>query len=215
MKRIMSCLACFLLVACQANPFAAHPTAKEKAASEQAELVKKARQVINQQLHKKEYPFQMMVDPMRGKRRFLGKQAGEDWSLKELPSRELVMQRKEERIYAYHRSKTEVMTTWQAGLVSPRDHLAFVLEMAKSYRKGPSIQVNGQKADVIEVDIDEGKLLDKIKQTLFHDAAIALPDKMKVAYKLAVVRPHRLVRVTLLIQAPDREQVQQLTYEFI
>lgn len=214
MKKIMSgCLVCLLLVACQASPFAVHPTVREKERAEQAKLAQQVRHLIILQLQKREYSFQMMAPP--SKRCFRGSQVGEDWTIKECPSRKLVMQRKEKRVHVYHDSKTEVLTLRQAGLVSPRDHLSFVLEMAKSYRIGPSIQVNHQPADVIEVDIDEKRLLDKIKQTLFLEDTVAMPDKIKVGYKLAIAKPNKLVQLTLLIQSQDRDHVQQLTYDLL
>jgi hypothetical protein len=214
MRKMAGCLVCALmLMGCQTDFVADQPTVKEKKVLAQEKLAQTARQVIQGWLKKKEYPFQLEI--MSGKRRFTGKQVADNWSLKDAVSHKLVMRRNGEHIYAYHDNRTELMTVKQAGLVSPRDHLSFVLSVAGKFRKGPVEWVDGQRVDVIEVDIDNGKLLDKLKQALFSNEAVQLPVNMAVTYKLAVQDSRRLTRVTLIIREPDRGQVQQLTYQLM
>ncbi|TCW41534.1 hypothetical protein [Laceyella sacchari] len=214
MRKMAGCLVCALmLMGCQTDFVADQPTVKEKKVLAQEKLAQTARQVIQGWLKKKEYSFQLEL--MSGKRRFTGKQVADNWSLKDAASQKLVMRRNGEHIYAYHDSGTEMMTVKQAGLVSPRDHLSFVLSVAGKFRQGTAEWVNGRRVDVIEVDIDNGKLLDKLKQALFSNETVRLPVNMAVTYKLAVQDARQLTKVTLIIREPDRGQVQQLTYQLM
>jgi hypothetical protein len=170
-------------------------------------------EAINRKLKESAYSYRLTVKQSGQVQIFTGKQQGENWVIHE-PKQKLEMERKGDRIWIHFAGKQEEMSTKQAGLVSPRDHLLLIKEIAKAFH--PLKAENNYRR--YRVEIDQHKWLQKLKQRLYtkeETPLFDLSEKMRVDYQLLFSENGtKLKRVTLTIEGydPDREQV--LTYSF-
>lgn len=156
---------------------------------------------INRKLKESAYSYRLTVKQSGQVRAFTGQQQGENWMIQE-SEKKLKMERKGNHILIHVAGKEEEMTAKQAGVISPRDHLQLIKEIAKSYHP-----VNG---GAFNVEIDQHKWLEKLKERLYLEEEtplFALSEKMQVNYRLLLAQNGtKLKKITLTIKGYDPDQ---------
>jgi hypothetical protein len=215
MKVLVALFGFIFLISCPGFSMHSPPPPKPKA--EQSQLKQIALEMIQQKLTEKDYVYQLTIQQQNRISLFSGKQSGLDWMIED-PKQKIKMERKGEQIFADYAGKKEEMTVKQAGLVSPKDHLAWIKEMAESFQPLADTSVNGEPVKQIEVKIDKSKLVGQLRQRVNarkDSPFFLLHTKMEIFYRLAYsAKNHKLLRMTLVILPENPVQKQELTYIF-
>ncbi len=151
-------LSMFFLCAGCSEPKANEPTSAEK---KQQQMMQQIHELLKNN-EQKEYGFALKIKGDQQTVCYQGKQIGEDWVITNAKGKK-VMERKNEKVWAYHLENKEEMTVKQAGLVSPKDHLFF---LKKVFGKMEIQKLKSSKQIKAIVTVDPYKFFDQFNQRL-------------------------------------------------
>ncbi|MBA4495145.1 hypothetical protein ACFO25_10145 [Paenactinomyces guangxiensis] len=221
--RLFAGLICFLfLTSCslQSSSETHLQSAKENVlAMKEKQLNREVRLVFSQKLDQSSYPFKVRVKKDGKVSELEGRQFYEDWSLQNRHTNQIRLEKKNRQVFIYYSNQKETLSLTQAGLVSPRDHLILIRDMAQNIRELSAIRVHGKKAVLAEVKINEEKLAQRLKGRISSphelNAFSGISNKVKVIYLLSYIPASKeLLRLRVKINSPDSLQYQEITYDF-
>lgn len=200
----------FLCAGCT-EPKVHEPTSAEKKQQEQ--------QMMQQQIHEllknggqKEYEFALQIRTDQETVQFEGKQAGENWVITDAKGKK-VMERKNEKVWAYHLENKEEMTVNQAGLVSPKDHLFFLKKVLGKVEYIQKWKSSTQKK--AKITVDPYKLSDQFKTRLNTSNAALFPvyEDFDIYYELIYSdSPDKQLKQIILNMSDEGKAAQTLIY---
>ncbi|SEN29667.1 hypothetical protein [Lihuaxuella thermophila] len=213
--RFLTGLICFfLLVSCSVQ------VTREQAAGGTKEIrVDQWKEVVAHKMNERQFPFTLKVRNDKRMKEFTGLQLSSDWSLKD-QRKKLVMEKKGQEVSLHYSGRTEKMTSGQAGLVSPRDHLMLMHDSGIFQRMLPPITFLGKKAARVEIKIDPKTLANQMKKRLntTNPKARIMQDfaeKTKVVYQVVFYpESKKLLLLRVVIRASPRSPAQEIIYKF-
>jgi hypothetical protein len=184
------------------------PSPAEIKRAEQSRLQQELQHLIHRAEQKKHYAFCLQIQNSKQKEEYKGMQNGENWVILDTQEHK-VMERKKEKVWAYHSGKKEEMTPEQAGLVSLKDHLRFIGQVYGEIEKNPD-------AKRMKVSVDSAKLTRNFKQRVNDGAEqVLFPvyEEMEIYYELIYTGPQMDLK-RMILHVHDKKQAKQtLTYE--
>jgi len=177
--------------------------------SQTAILKQEIHQVLNKRLNEKRYSFHIRVQEQKQQQVLVGQQMGEQWEIKNPKQPEQWMKREKDRIISTFGGEKETMAVGQAGLVSPRDHLALIEELKGNFSEPTFLRIQNKKAKRVEINLDKEKLSQKLQQRLFSSGKpVSVPLKeMDVRYSLIYFPDtHQLVQCILSIKGESSKE---------
>lgn len=209
MKPIYCMLLLSLLWLCAGcEPEANKPSPDEIKQAEQNQLRQELQQLITRAEQKANHSFRLDIQNPKQKEQYKGKQNGENWVILDRQDNK-VMERKEEKVWAYHSGKKEEMTAEQAGLVSFKDHLQFLSQVYGEIEKD-------EKQKKLKVAVDSSKLAQNFKQRFNGEAEqVLFPiyEEMEIYYELVYTDPEKDLKQMILHMHEKDQAKQTLTYQ--
>lgn len=190
------------------EPKANEPSPGEIKQAEQNQLQQELQQLISRAEQKANHSFHLQIQNSKQKEQYKGKQNGQNWVILDQQDNK-VMERKNEKVWAYHSGKKEEMTYEQAGLVSFKDHLRFLSRVYGEIEKNES-----EKR--MKISVDSAKLIENFKQRVNGEneqMLFPIYEEMEIYYELVYTKPTMDLK-QMILHVHDKNQTKQtLTYQ--
>ncbi|MBH8582376.1 hypothetical protein [Thermoactinomyces sp. CICC 10735] len=184
------------------------PSPAEIKRAEQSRLQQELQHLIHRAEQKNNYAFRLQIQNPKQKEEYKGKQNGENCVILDAQGNK-VMERKKDKVWAFHSGKKEEMTQEQAGLVSLKDHLRFIGQVYGEIEKNPD-------AKWMKVSVDSAKLTRNFKQRVNAESEqVLFPvyEEMEIYYELIYTEPQMDLK-QMVLHVHDKNQAKQtLIYE--